>query len=177
MSENKSQQEADEALVEVAEVQEDYAALQEENVKLKERLLLLAADYDNFRKRSTKMVEDASKFAVNSFSKDMIDILENLFLTMNNVPEDSLKNDEVVKSIYQAVEMTKNTLLNIFARNGIKRILPAQGEIFDHNFHEAVTNIPQADMADNSIVNVMRAGYMLHDRLIKPAMVVVVKNS
>lgn len=169
--ENKTE----EAQEQAPNLQEENAALLEANITLKEQLLLMAADGENFRKRSAKLVEDAGKFAVNSFSKDLIDVLENLYLVTNNIPAESLESDEVLKSVHQGVEMTKDILINIFTKHGIKRIFPEVGDNFDHNFHEAVANVPQADFAENAIVNVMRAGYMLHDRLIKPAMVVVAK--
>jgi len=176
MSENTEKMEEENQAAEVGEIQEDYAALLEANDKLKEQLLLLAADSENFRKRSAKLVDDASKFAVNSFSKELIDVLENLYLVINNIPAEALETNEILKSVHQGIEMTKNSLLNAFAKHGIKRIFPEAGENFDHNIHEAVANVPEPNFADNTIVSVMRAGYMLHDRLIKPAMVVVAKS-
>ncbi len=155
----------------------DYQAILEENAKLKDQLMYLAADTDNFRKRSAKQVEDAGKFAVNSFAKDLIDVLENLYLATKNVSQTTLEENEVVNSIFQGVEMTKINMLNVLSKYGIRRVFPENGEMFDHNFHEAVSYIEQPEFADNSIVNVMRAGYLLHDRLIKPAIVILAKNS
>lgn len=147
----------------------------EEVEQLKEQLLRMAADSENLRKRSIKQIDDAGKFAVNSFAKDLIDVLENLYLATDNIPTEKLNEDINLAAIFQGVEMTKTTLLNVFEKHGIKRILPSIGDAFDHNFHQAVAHIPQPEFTDNSIVNIMRAGYALHDRLIKPAMVVVAK--
>lgn len=154
-----------------------YSKAEEEVAQLKEQLLRMAADSENLRKRSAKQVDDASKFAVNSFAKDLIEVLENLYLATNNIPAEKLEEDPNLASIFQGVEMTKTTLLNVFEKHGIKRIFPNIGDSFDHNFHQAVAHIPQPEFSDNSIVNIMRAGYALHDRLIKPAMVVVAKSN
>ncbi len=157
--------------------QEEHAAALEEIAKLKDQLLYFVADSENFRKRSVKQIEDAGKFAVNGFAKDLIEVLENLYLTIDNVSKELLKENEAVNSIFQGVEMTKITMLNAFVKHGIKRVYPEVGEMFDHNFHEAISYVSQPDLVDNAIVNVMRAGYLLHDRLLKPAIVVLAKNN
>jgi molecular chaperone GrpE len=175
---NKNQEEE----IEVNPLQEElnqalllYAKAEEDAAQLKEQLLRMAADSENLRKRSAKQAEDAGKFAVNSFAKDLIDVLENLYLATNNIPTENIEEDSNLAAIFKGVEMTKITLLNVFEKHGIKRVFPNIGEIFDHNIHQAVAHVPQPDFVDNTIVNVMRAGYVLHDRLIKPAMVVVAK--
>ena len=172
MSDKKHHQEQEEKL---AKAMEENTALLEENEKLKEQLLRLAADSDNFRKRSAKQVEDAGKFAVNNFARDLIEVLENLYLASDNIPSQETENNELLKSISLGVEITKNTLINVFDKHGIQRISPNTGEEFNPNTMEAVANVEEEGCAENTIVNVMRAGYLLHDRLIKPAMVVVAK--
>lgn len=152
-----------------------YSKAEEEIVQLKDQLLLLAADMENLRKRNAKQIEDAGKFAINGFSKDLIDVLENLYLATNSVPAEALENDDAVIALFKGVEMTKTTLLNVFDKYGVKRISPQAGEMFDHNIHQAVAHVEQPEFAENSIINVMRAGYLLHERLIKPAMVIVAK--
>jgi molecular chaperone GrpE len=166
---------AEEAVEELSD--DKLVAVLEENEKLKEQMMYFVAENENFRKRSTKQVEDAGKFAVTKFAKDLIDVLENLYLATANVSEDLLKENEAVNAIFQGVEMTKTSMLNVFAKHGIKRIFPKEGEAFDHNFHEAVSYIEQEGFEDNSIVNVMRAGYLLNDRLLKPAVVVLAKTA
>jgi molecular chaperone GrpE len=177
MSENEEIQTINDPEEQLEQPEANYEAALEEVAKLKDQLMYLAADSDNFRKRSVKQIEDAGKFAVNKFAKDLIEVLENLYLATGNVPAELLKENEVVNSIFQGVEMTKITMLNAFARHGISRIFPEVGEMFDHNLHEAVSYVPQPDFIDNSIVSVMRAGYLLHDRLLKPAIVVLAKNA
>lgn len=174
--------ELEENISELDELQKNFNLLQiqlskanEEIVDLKQQLLYKVAEEENIRKRNLKQLDETKKFAVASFSKEMIDVLENLYLATENIPEDLLKANETVNSIFQGVEMTKSSLLNIFSKHGITRIYPSIGDSFDHNIHEAVTYVDDNQHADNSIVSVMRAGYMIHDRLIKPAMVVIAK--
>ncbi len=149
----------------------------EEIAQLKEQILRMAADAENTRKRSAKQIEDAGKFAVNSFAKDLIEVLENLYLASANIPNEALEKDAALLSIFKGIEMTKATLLSVFEKHGIKRITPEIGEGFDHNYHQAVSHIEHDELPANSVTNVMRAGYSLHDRLLKPAMVVVAKTT
>lgn len=151
--------------------------LKEENVSLKDQLLRSAAEAENARKRSVKQIEDASKFAVNNFAKDLIDVLENLYLATDNISSHALEQDPILLSVYKGVEMTKSTLISVFNKHGIKRIFPEIGEGFDHNYHQAVSHIEHPELPANAVTNVMRAGYSLHDRLLKPAMVVVAKTA
>lgn len=152
-----------------------YSKIEEENSQLKDQLLRLAADIENLRKRSAKQVEEAGKFAVNGFAKDLIEVLENLYLATQNLPEDILEESHPLYSMFKGVEITKDTLLKVFEKHGIKRIMPEIGSAFDHNLHQAVSQIEHPEFADNAIIDVMRSGYLLHDRLIKPAIVVVAK--
>ena len=158
-------------------LEQEYAASQEEIAKLKEQILLNLADSENLRKRSAKQAEDAGKFAVGNLTKDLIEVLENLYLTTNNITPDSLEENTPLATIYQGVEMTKKILLSTLEKYGVKRIYPEIGENFDHNLHQAVAQIPEPNFADNAIVSVMRAGYTLHDRLLTASMVVVAKNT
>lgn len=155
----------------------DYALATEEIAQLKEQLLRTVAEGENIRKRSMKQVDDASKFAVNSFAKDLIEVLENLYLATDNIPTEALEKDQALLSVYKGVEMTKSTLLGVFEKHGIKRIMPEVGEGFDHNYHQAVSHIEHPELPANAVTNVMRAGYSLHDRLLKPAMVIVAKTT
>lgn len=153
-----------------------YSKAEEEIVHLKDQLIRLAAENENVRKRLAKQVEDASKFAVSGFAKDLIEVLENLYLATNAMPMEALDDNSGLSSVFKGVEMTKTTLLNVFEKHGIKRIYPDTGDEFNHDLHEAVAHVDNADLNENSIVSVMRAGYSLHERLIKPAMVVVSKS-
>ncbi len=169
--------ELEETSNELDDLKKELAKANEEISKLKQQILYTAAEEENIRKRNLKQLDETKKFAIASFSKEMIDVLDNLYLATENIPEELLKENDAVNSIFQGVEITKTTLLNIFNKHGIIRIYPEQGDAFDHNIHEAVSYIDSSTHKDNSIVSVMRAGYLLNDRLIKPAMVVLAKSS
>jgi molecular chaperone GrpE len=183
MSDNEDLDQQEEQEVESVEVEEHSDAVTAEqlnaaiaeNEKIKEQMMYFVAESENFRKRSAKQVADAGKFAVTKFATDLVEVLENLYLATSNVPEELLEENEAVKAIFQGVEMTKSTMLNVFAKHGITRIFPKSGEVFDHNFHEAISYVEQDGFEDNSVVNVMRAGYLLNDRLLKPAVVILAK--
>lgn len=160
-----------------ARLQLAYEEANEEIARLKDQLLRSAAESENLRKRTAKQIEDAAKFAVNNFAKDLIEVLENLYLATDNIPAEASSEDSALNPIIQGIEMTKTTLINAFEKHGVKRIMPQAGDIFDPNLHQAVAHVEQPEFADNNIVSVMRAGYVLHDRLLKPAMVVVAKNT
>lgn len=171
---SKPQKEAPQG--EIDKLKEEHAAAIEEIAQLKEQLLRMAADAENSRKRNAKQIEDAGKFAVNKFAQDLIEVLENLYLATDNIPTDALEENNALASIFKGIEMTKTTLLSVFEKYGLKRIMPEIGENFDHNYHEAVSHIEHNELPANSVTNVMRAGYSLHERLLKPAMVVVAKT-
>lgn len=161
--------------VEFTQLKEDYAKSLEEVEKLKEQLVRNIADTENLRKRTAKQIEDAAKFSINKFSQDLIDVLENLYLATNNISPEILEANSAFAAVFQGVDMTKKTLINVFDKYGIKRITPNLGDQFDHNLHEAVSHIEKDDCEPNTIVDVMRSGYTLNDRLLRPAMVVVAK--
>jgi molecular chaperone GrpE len=163
--------------VDLSRLQLAYEESVEEITQLKDQLLRSVAESDNLRKRTAKQIDDAGKFAVNNFARDLVEVLENLYLATDNIPAEALEKDSIFSSILQGVEMTKTTLINIFEKHGIKRITPQAGDTFDPNLHQAVTQIAQPEFADNTIISAMRAGYILHDRLLKPSMVIVAKNT
>ncbi len=169
-------QKQEEQPAELNKLKEENTAAMEEIAQLKEQLLRMTADAENSRKRNAKQVEDASKFAINKFAQDLIEVLENLYMATDSIPNEELEKNSSLLSIYKGIEMTKTTLLKVFEKYGLKRIMPELGENFDHNYHEAVSHIEHNELPANSVTNVMRAGYSLHDRLIKPAMVVVAKT-
>ncbi|MCT4635525.1 MAG: nucleotide exchange factor GrpE [Rickettsiales bacterium] len=169
-------QKQEEQPAELNKLKEENTAAMEEIAQLKEQLLRMTADAENSRKRNAKQVEDASKFAINKFAQDLIEVLENLYMATDSIPNEELEQNSSLLSIYKGIEMTKTTLLKVFEKYGLKRIMPELGENFDHNYHEAVSHIEHNELPANSVTNVMRAGYSLHDRLIKPAMVVVAKT-
>lgn len=154
---------------------DEQAALQAEVARLKDQLLRAAAELENTRKRMQRDQEETAKYAITGFARDLVAVIENLQRASEAVPKDALTKDPFLKTLSEGVEMTQRELLNIFQRHGIKRIDPI-GEKFDHNFHQAVAQIETPDKPPGTVVQVLQAGYVIHDRLLRPAMVGVAKQ-
>lgn len=165
---------ADSSAEAAAPPQDPASALREEVAQLKDRLLRAVAEGENIRKRAQRDTEEMSKYAVTGFARDMISVAENLARATASIPED-VRGNPAVKTLADGVEMTMKELLSIFERNGIRRIDPI-GQKFDHNFHQAVAQIETPDQEAGTIVQVLQAGYQIHDRLLRPAMVGVAKR-
>lgn len=152
----------------------DIAKLIEENEKLNKQVMVLAADYDNYRKRVAKDIEETTKYSISKFAKDLIDVLENLHRAEESINVDDLEANKTLKQIFTGVELTKKSLIDIFERYGIVRIDPLN-EPFNHDFHQAITEVATTTHASGIVVQVIQAGYTLHGRLIRPALVAVAK--
>lgn len=151
------------------------AALEEETALLKDAVLRARAETENIRKRSQKEIEEAGKYGVTGFARDLVNIIENLQRAADSIPEEAKAENELLNTIAMGVNMTREEFLSVLSRHGVRRIDPL-GEKFDHNFHQAVTQIPTADAEPGTVVQVVQAGYVIHDRLLTPAMVCVAKQ-
>ncbi len=143
---------------------------------LKDQLLRAMAETENVRRRAEKQIEDAGKYAVTGFARDLISVLENLYRAEGAITAETIEETPLLKTLYEGVEMTKRELLTIFERHGITRIDPALGENFDPHLHQAVAQVPNPDIAPGTIAHVMQAGYTIKERLLRPAMVAVAKE-
>lgn len=141
-----------------------------EVVALKDQALRALAEAENTRRRSERELADMSKYAVTGFARDLVSVLENLQRAVDNIPSELKETQPAVANLATGVEMTLKELLGIFARQGIQRIDP-MGQKFDHNFHQAVAQIDTPDAEAGTVVQVLQAGYIIHDRLLRPAMV------
>ncbi len=149
------------------------AELEEEVADLKDRLLRAAAETENLRKRSLKDIEDARKFATRQFSGDVLAVADNLARALEYVTDEARADDER-KGLIEGVEMTLKEFASILERHGIRPI-EAMGAPFDPNLHQAMFEVESADVAAGHVMQVMRVGYTIHDRLLRPAMVGVAK--
>lgn len=136
----------------------------------KDQALRALADAENTRKRAERELADMSKYAVTGFARDLVSVLENLQRALDSIPDELKESQPAVASLATGVEMTLKELLAVFERHGIRRIHPL-GEKFDHNYHQAVAQIENTDAEPGTIVQVLAAGYVIHDRLLRPAMV------
>jgi molecular chaperone GrpE len=151
------------------------AALEAELAEQKERLLRALAETENVRRRSQREREDASKYAVAGFAKELLSVADNLRRALDSLPAEEASDQRTV-SLLEGVEATERELLGVFERNGIRRIDP-DGERFDHNFHQAIFEAERPGKPAGTIIEVLQPGYVLHDRLLRPAMVGVAKET
>jgi molecular chaperone GrpE len=162
-----------------AEVEEQSAddrltALEAELADQKDRLLRALAETENVRRRAQREREDASKYAVAGFAKDLLSAADNLRRALESVPEADIR-DERTRGLLEGVAATERELLGAFERHGIRRIDP-KGERFDHNFHQAIFEAERPDAPGGTVVEVLQPGYVIHERLLRPAMVGVAKG-
>lgn len=145
-----------------------------ENAELKDQLLRAMAETQNLRRRSDKERSDAANYAVTKFARDMLAVSDNLNRALGSLPKDFKLPDEL-KNLIEGVKMTDRDLLSTFERYGIKKIEPV-GEKFDANFHQAMFEVPNTGEENGTIVQVMQCGFVIKDRLLRPAMVGVAKG-
>ncbi|MGY8985048.1 MAG: nucleotide exchange factor GrpE [Sphingomonadales bacterium] len=143
--------------------------LQKENSDLKDKLLRTLAESENVRRRAERQVSDAASYSVANFARDMLSISDNLRRALDSLPKDKAVQDSI-KAFSEGVEMTERELLNIFDRHGIKKLTP-EGEKFNHDFHQAMFKAPNPDIPSGTIIQVVQPGYVLKERLLRPAMV------
>lgn len=149
--------------------------LLEEVQNLKDQLLRSLAENENLRKRTSKDIEQIKKYGHMTFVRELLSSVDNLNRAVNASNFDKNKLDEGVQNLIKGVEIVLNEINNIFEKNFIKKIEPIH-ENFDYNFHQAMYESPSEDYDDGIITEVIQAGYVLHDRLIRPAMVGVSKG-
>lgn len=151
------------------------AKLEAELADHKDRLLRALAETENTRRRAQREREDALKYAITGFAKDLLSAADNLRRALDSLPEAEV-TDTRTRGLLAGVAATERELLSVFERHGIRRIDP-QAEPFDHNFHQAIFEAERADQPAGTVVEVLQPGYVLHGRLLRPAMVGVAKGS
>lgn len=157
----------------------DYEALVrllKENEDLKDRAMRAAAEMENLRRRTARDVHDARAYAIANFARDMLSVSDNLRRAIEAVPSDAKAGgDAGLASLLEGVEMTERAMLSMLERHGVKKLAP-EGEKFDPNFHQAMFEVPNPDVAANTVVQVVQPGYSIGERVLRPAMVGVSKS-
>jgi molecular chaperone GrpE len=153
---------------------EEFEKAKQEAAQYKDQALRLAAEIENLRKRNQRDLEEEKKYAITKFARELIEVLENLYRAESSINTEELDKNPALKQIFSGVELTKKSLIDAFEKFGIKRIDPV-GEIFNHDLHQAITQVPSKTHKDGEIVQVIQAGYTLNDRLLRPALVAVAK--
>ena len=147
-------------------------ALQDELTEAKQAVLYAQAETQNVRRRLEKDAQDARAYAATGFARDILSVADNLARALDVIPA-AMREDEANKGLIIGLEATQRELDAVFARNGITRI-ESLGQPLDPNRHQAMMEMP-SDEAPGTIVQEMQAGYMIKDRLLRPAMVGVAK--
>ena len=155
--------------------EERVAALETELAEQKDHLLRALAETENVRRRAQREREDALKYAVAGFAKELLSVADNLRRALDSLPESEIR-DERTRGLLAGVAATERELLSVFERHGIQRIDP-DGERFDHNLHQAIFEAERPGKPSGMIIEVLQPGYVLHDRLLRPAMVGVAKEN
>ena len=166
---------SDDPKVEELSPEARVAALEAELAEQKDHLLRALAETENVRRRAQREREDASKYAVAGFAKELLSVADNLRRALDSLPESEAR-DERTRGLLAGVAATERELLSVFERHGIRRIDP-DGERFDHNLHQAIFEAERPGKPGGVVIEVLQPGYVLHDRLLRPAMVGVAKEN
>mgnify|MGYP006218631255 CR=1 FL=1 len=152
-----------------------FNALVAERDTLKDQLLRALADVENMRRRTERELETARKYSHTGFARDLVGAIDNLARAIDAAPAaDDEDVGDSVNALITGLEMSWTEIQSTMERHGIRRISPL-GEKFDYNFHQAMFEMPHPDQPAGTVVEVVQHGYVLHDRLLRPAMVGVAK--
>ena len=162
-----------EAAPEVAE-HDRLAELEAQLADAQAAVLYAQADLQNVRRRAEKEAQDARNYAATSFARDILSVADNLSRALAAIPAE-LRGDDKLKGLVTGLEATGRELDTVFGRHGISKIV-AVGEALDPNRHQAMMEMPSADAEPGSVVQEIQTGYMIRDRLLRPALVAVAKK-
>ncbi len=152
-----------------------YEELASEVAALKDQLLRALAEAENVRRRTEREKADASKYAIANFARSVLSVADNLRRAMESVGEEARQANEDLNTLYVGIEMTANEIDTVYEQFGIKPV-EALGKKFDHNFHQAMFEIEDPSKPAGMVVQEMQRGYVIQDRLLRPAMVGVSKG-
>jgi molecular chaperone GrpE len=153
----------------------DAAALAKEAAEYKDKLLRALADMENLRRRTEREVADARAYGVSSLARDLIGVADNLRRALEADGESAGAIEGPAKALHEGVELIEREFHKILERHGVKSFDP-QGAKFDPNFHQAIFEVCDADVPAGSVAQVIQPGYMIGERVLRPAMVGVAKE-
>lgn len=154
---------------------DSLAEAKREAAEFKDKLLRTLAEMENLRKRTEREVLDARVYGIAGFARDVLAVADNIHRALAAIgPELREAADAKVKALIEGVELTERELLKSLEKNGVKKFSP-EGEKFDPNVHQAMYEIPTSDLPPGQVAQVIQAGYMIGDRVLRPAMVAVSK--
>jgi molecular chaperone GrpE len=151
-------------------------SLAREVAETRDKMLRTLAEMENLRKRTSREVADARAYGITGFARDILDIADNLQRALDAVPAEAKASaDPGIKAFIEGVELTERSLLNTLEKNGVRKFDPS-GEKFDPNFQQAMYEVPDPSVPAGTVLQVVQAGYMIGERVLRPALVAVSKG-
>jgi molecular chaperone GrpE len=161
---------------EQSQAEDLLAAATRESAELKDKVLRTLAEMENLRRRTEREVADARAYGIAGFARDVLGIADNMQRALDAARQElSGSTDPGVKTLLEGVELTERELLKALERNGVKRFDP-QGEKFDPNLHQAMYEVPDESVPSGMVMQVIQPGYMIGERILRPALVAVSKG-
>jgi molecular chaperone GrpE len=154
----------------------DATALAKEVADYKDKLLRSLADMENLRRRTDREVADTRTYGVSSLARDIAGVADNMRRALAAVGESAAVIEGPVKALVEGVELIERELLKVLEKHGVKKFDPQQGVKFDPNLHQAIFEVSDANVASGSVAQVIQPGYMIGERVLRPAMVGVSKG-
>ena len=148
-------------------------ALEAEHAEMKDRVLRTMAEMENLRRRTERQIAETRQYAIAAFARDMLTAGDNLARALEAVPEEA-RDAAAMKTLIEGVEMTERDLLNSLEKHGVKKLDPL-GQKFDPNLHQAIFEVPTDAQPAGTVMQVMQSGYVIGERVLRPAMVGVAK--
>ncbi len=150
--------------------------LEADKLELKDKLLRALAEMENLRRRTEKDLADARAYGVTRFARDMLDVGDNLRRALESVPPEARESaDGPFKALMEGVDLTERDFLKNMESHGVRKIVP-EGQKFDPNMHQAIFEIPDETKPNGTVMTVVQAGYVIGERVLRPAMVGVSKG-
>jgi molecular chaperone GrpE len=151
------------------------AELEAELADAKDRLLRALAETENLRRRAMRDLEEAHKYAITNFARELLEVADNLSRALDAVPARARDEIEFVKNLADGIAITEKALLTSFERHQIAKVTPEIGEKFDHNRHQAMFEVETPEQPPGTVAQVLQPGYTIAERLLRPALVGVAK--
>tara|TARA_X000000950_G_scaffold179464_1_gene217706 strand:- start:40 stop:675 length:636 start_codon:yes stop_codon:yes gene_type:complete len=166
---------SDQSNIEEENNTDTISELEQKVLDLKDQLMRSLADGENLRKRTLKDIENSKKYSHISFVRDLVTSVDNFQRALKVIPEDKSSLPEPIKNLIIGLEIVEKEILTTLEKYNVKPVDPL-GEKFDYNFHQAMFEVPTNDEEPGKVVEVSQKGYLLHDRLVRPAMVGISKK-
>lgn len=172
-SEQEQAQETDAEMT--PSLEELNTKLSQENDALRDQVLRLAADMENLRTRTARDVNDARLYSIAQFARDMLSVSDNLERALATITEDERNNNQQLNNLAQGIELTERAMIASLERHGVKKIEPLN-EKFDPNFHQAMFEIQDENLPNNTVAQIVQVGYSIGERVLRPALVGISKT-